>query len=206
MPPTRRRSKRISAARKYRKGDAEIPSDMDLFFLEIDILFPAELGREGRKDAHTKVVEDMRRELGRAAMADRVGEGVSDLAKEDCGESEQSGSSSGEINDARPHAFPNELTPVQWESFLMNCTTSQVSLSAHTRGGLSEARLGGNSEVPSGRHRGRASEQIPSKMAAKVSQSDAPCLAIPQPNFWNDVQPQPLETGEDIEIFGLPPL
>ncbi|KAJ3262950.1 hypothetical protein HDU77_011595 [Chytriomyces hyalinus] len=54
-----------------RKGDAEIPSDLDLFFLELDALFNAHTDRQQIDSLHAQMVADMRNELARdAAVAD----------------------------------------------------------------------------------------------------------------------------------------
>ncbi|KAI8617376.1 hypothetical protein BC830DRAFT_1113820 [Chytriomyces sp. MP71] len=73
MPPqaTRRKTVRLSRHRvpdKSRKGDAEVPGDIELFFLEIDALFAAEVGRAERRRASAQIVEDMRRQLAREAV------------------------------------------------------------------------------------------------------------------------------------------
>ncbi|KAI8617374.1 hypothetical protein BC830DRAFT_1113796 [Chytriomyces sp. MP71] len=53
---------------KARKGNAEVPSDMELFFLELDALFAEDVGREERRRAHAQIADDMRRILAREEM------------------------------------------------------------------------------------------------------------------------------------------
>ncbi|KAJ3230522.1 hypothetical protein HDU77_001286, partial [Chytriomyces hyalinus] len=49
-----------------RKGDAEIPTDLDLFFLELDALFNAPHTNQQHIDSlHAQMVADMRNELAR---------------------------------------------------------------------------------------------------------------------------------------------
>ncbi|KAI8833064.1 hypothetical protein BJ741DRAFT_650784 [Chytriomyces cf. hyalinus JEL632] len=52
-----------------RKGDAEIPSDLDVFFLELDALFNAHSDRQQIDSLHAQMVAEMRNELGRDAVS-----------------------------------------------------------------------------------------------------------------------------------------
>ncbi|KAJ3221206.1 hypothetical protein HDU81_010817, partial [Chytriomyces hyalinus] len=62
-----------------RKGDAEIPSDLDLFFLELDALFNAHANREHIDSLHAQLVADMRDELARdSAVSDKDSDTQSD--------------------------------------------------------------------------------------------------------------------------------
>ncbi|KAJ3262949.1 hypothetical protein HDU77_011594 [Chytriomyces hyalinus] len=61
----------VLAAAAAREGDAEIPSELDLFFLELDALFNANQDRERLESLHANILADMREELARDATARR---------------------------------------------------------------------------------------------------------------------------------------
>ncbi|KAI8822821.1 hypothetical protein BJ741DRAFT_715227 [Chytriomyces cf. hyalinus JEL632] len=64
-------SPRPGTTQATRKGDAEIPSELDLFFLELDALFNAHQDRQQIDSLHAQILANMRDELARDATARR---------------------------------------------------------------------------------------------------------------------------------------